>query len=86
MQERYFDDAESRDWMLDVHAKCLTEDQRALVRKCTSAFVLYGNEDAPDGVDIYSTNSPLNGDMPMFILRQDLEGDLRLTHINGVKQ
>jgi len=79
-RETYLDDADGREWILSTHARdALTDEQKALVRRCVSAFVLYGNEDCPNGVDIYSTNSPMNGEAPMFILRQNGDGELQLT-------
>ena len=71
MQERYFDDAESREWVLDTHAKELTDKQKALIRACVSAFVLYGNEDCPDRIEFYSTNSPMYDDEPLIVVTRE---------------
>lgn len=78
MRETYLDDAESREWILSTHAKTLTDEQKTLVRRCTSAFILYGNEDSPERVEFFSTNSPLNGEAPLFTMAQDDDGILRV--------
>jgi hypothetical protein len=76
-RETYYDDAESREWLLSTHARTLTDEQKTLVRRCCSAFVLYGNEDAPDRIDIFHTNSPGYWADPMIALLPDDYGTLQ---------
>lgn len=78
MRQTYLDDDESRDWLLDVHCASLTPAQRQRIRASKSAFVIHGNEDAPERIDIYASNEPLYSDATLFILRQNDEGVLGL--------
>ena len=78
MKELYLDDPDSREWLLSTHAKsALSDEEKALVRRCTSAFILYGNEDSPEAVQIFQTSSPMYGEWPMFQLLRDSEGNLQ---------
>lgn len=74
-RETYLDDADAREWALYKFRAALSEEQSALIRRCTSAFVLYGNEDCPERVDFYSTNCPMNGEAPMITVLQNTYGD-----------
>jgi len=77
-RETYLDDSESREWILSTHARGLNDDEKTIIRRCVSAFILYGNEDCPERIDFYSTNSPMNGEAPMLSMRQDCNGDLQV--------
>lgn len=70
-QERYFDDAESRDWILETHAKQLSNSDKRLIRQCCSAFTIEGNEDCPERICFYGTNSPLYSESPIISLKLD---------------
>jgi len=76
MQERYFDTSEDVHWAIDVHCTALPESHRAELRRYPRALVLYGNEDCPEQIDIYSTSCPMNGEPPMVRLTADNDGDL----------
>lgn len=77
--QAFFDDPDSREWMLDVHAYDLSMHNQSLVRSSASAFILYGTDDCPDRIEIFSTNTPMNGEIPLFILERDEDGDLVVT-------
>lgn len=78
-RQTYLDDPDSRSWLLDVHCIDLSDWQKDLVSKSVSAFILYGNEDFPDRIEIYGTNTPMNGEIPLFVLERDDDGDLVVT-------
>jgi hypothetical protein len=79
-RETYLDDSEAREWILNTHAKAMPDGFKDLVRRCTSAFILYGNEDCPERIDFYATNSPMNGEEPMLTMRQSDNGSLVFDH------
>jgi len=75
----YLDDPQSREWMLEVHCTDMSVHNQNLVRASASAFILYGTEDSPSRIEIFSTNTPMNGEIPMFVLERDEDGDLVVT-------
>lgn len=75
-RETYLDDAESREWILNTHAKHMPDAWKELIRRSCSAFILYGNEDSPERVDFYGTNSPMINDMPIVSMGKDQHGNL----------
>jgi hypothetical protein len=76
--QTYLDDPDSREWVLTVHAKCLSPENQALVRSSCSAIILYGSEDAPERIEIYGTNTPIIGEAPLFVLVLDDNSNLNL--------
>lgn len=50
----------SIDWLFETHLKHKRE-----FRALTKAAILYGNEDCPDGVDLYGKRMPLVSDKPL---------------------
>ena len=80
-RETYLDDAESRDWILDTHAKCLPADWQTLIRRSASAFILYGNEDSPERIEFFGTNTPMNGEAPIVVVGQDGNGGMSMMRV-----
>jgi hypothetical protein len=74
--ETYLDDSESREWILETHAKALPDAWKSLIRRSCSAVILYGNDDCPYRIEFYGTNSPMSGETPMISLGPDQHGNL----------
>lgn len=57
-------------WLRETHLKAVPDVPTF------ASFVLYGNEDCPDGLDLYGSADPFYRDPPIAIYRQDGNGDL----------
>ena len=70
MTNQFLNDVEDIKWLFEVHLK----DRPDLICQGFRSFVLYGNEDAPNRVDLYLDFDPLFTDIPTTVMF--ISGDL----------
>lgn len=61
MKQQLLNESEDCQWLKDTHLK--NKDYPEF--KC---FVLYGNEDAPEKVELYANQEPLITDVPNVVI------------------
>ena len=71
MREQFLNAKADCQWLRDTH---LTGAAKHNIR--FRSFILYGNEDAPEKIDLYESKDPDYRDLPVYILVQDSEGNL----------
>ena len=77
-RETFLDTGDDLAWALDVHCRALSDNERAELRRYPRALILYGNEDCPEQIDIFSTSCPMNGEEPIISLMADRAGALSI--------
>jgi len=64
MRAQFLTAQEDIDWLFETHLKHLGKNDESY-KRCQS-FVIFGNEDSPDKVELYDTRNPLVMDKPFF--------------------
>jgi hypothetical protein len=61
MRKQFYNEPEDIAWLFETHLKHFP-----LCEKQTKSFILRGNEDCPQGVELYDTKMPLIDDKPLI--------------------
>jgi len=55
----FLNSAEDMQWLKDVHVRILPDNARSAI--------IFGNEDAPDSIEVYDSVQPLVTDTPIML-------------------
>lgn len=74
MSQKFLNTLEDCDWLRTTHLNHTLHEFRS--------FILFGNEDAPEGVDLYTTADPLCYD-EYWEVRKGTDGEWAWTFVSG---
>lgn len=75
VREIFLNEESDCDWLRSTHLKHVDPNHKSMQ---FDSFVLYGNEDSPVRLDLYSLQSPAYNDQPIAVYEQNADGEMQL--------
>lgn len=76
--ETFFNNADDLEWLFDTHLKGFKK-----FKSITKSFLLSGNEDCPNRVELFDKKTPLLSNRPILVFIIDENNELMLNYFKG---